>query len=424
MGIILGLCGLGVYEVTAHAHRITINRELESVAGTLRDSLQSVLQQPGRLEVTVSFLPNICLPDETCFHQTQPHQLGAVAQGNYYLRFWTKTGDLVAVTGLQPEGLPFIFDPQSSQTLTSAEGVRYRQISVVLQTQANQEWGYLQVGRSLESFDDYVATVRWILLLGIPLIIVVIAGVSWSLAGLAMQPIYKSYRQMEQFTADAAHELRTPIAAIRATLEATLMDSKVNQIEARETLGTVSRQNQRLSQLVNDLLLLSRIDRSFSGTKTEGELREPVNLNDLVEDLVEEFAALALASGVKLRAELPSASIVVRGNSQQLYRLASNLVINGIRYTPSGGEVSLFLRSNDTEVILQVEDTGIGIAKKEQQRIFERFYRVNASRNRASGGVGLGLAIAQAIAHAHQGSIRVDSTMGQGSIFTVRLPFH
>jgi signal transduction histidine kinase len=140
------------------------------------------------------------------------------------------------------------------------------------------------------------------------------------------------------------------------------------------------------------------------------------------EDLVEEFAALALAANVKLTADLPSShSIVTRGNPQQLYRLVSNLMVNAIHYTPSGGEVKLSLRRNETEVVLQVKDTGIGIAPKEQQRIFDRFYRVDQGRDRHTGGAGLGLAIAQAIAHAHQGSICVDSTMGQGSIFTVKL---
>ena len=113
---------------------------------------------------------------------------------------------------------------------------------------------------------------------------------------------------------------------------------------------------------------------------------------------------------------------MVLGNSEQLYRLVSNLVINAIKYTPGSGEVNIILESERNEALIRVRDTGIGIAKVEQKKIFDRFYRVNSDRSRQTGGSGLGLAIAQAIVQAHQGTIEVKSELGVGSTFTVRLP--
>ena len=149
-----------------------------------------------------------------------------------------------------------------------------------------------------------------------------------------MMPIYRSYRQIQQFTADAAHELRTPLAAIRATVESTLMKPILSEANARGTLQIVGKQNQRLTQIVSDLMVLSRLDRQLSGLRTYN-LDESVILNDLVNDIAEEFAALAVAANLQLQAQIyVSNALEVIGNSEQLYRLVSNLVANAINYTP------------------------------------------------------------------------------------------
>jgi signal transduction histidine kinase len=112
----------------------------------------------------------------------------------------------------------------------------------------------------------------------------------------------------------------------------------------------------------------------------------------------------------------------VIGEEEQLYRLVSNLIVNALQYTPSDGQVTVVLDCSDHHALIHIQDMGIGISRQEQMRIFERFYRVNSDRSRASGGSGLGLAIAQAIVQAHQGSIQVQSELGKGSTFTIRLP--
>ncbi|MGB3513597.1 MAG: two-component system sensor histidine kinase RppB [Microcoleaceae cyanobacterium] len=420
MGIILSVCSLGFYEAILHAHRITIDRELRSVGNTIHDSLETVLEQPARVTLAATrILPDFCLVETSC-DTTQAHREGVPETENYYLRLLDRSQNLIAVAGLRPKGLQLTKALSQLKTLT-ANGERYRQISLMLHTQDGSEWGYLLVGRSLQDFDEYIEIVTYILLLGLLVGILSIAGASWWLSGKAMRPIYLSYRQIQQFTADAAHELRTPLAAIRATIESTLMLPKLTEAEARETLEIMGKQNQRLSQMVADLLILCRMD---SGMEKLPQKQEYICLNDLVSDITEEFAFLAVAAEVKLVSEIRvSQPVEVMGNTEQLYRLVSNLVVNAINYTPPEGEVKVMLEVNVNSAFIHVKDTGIGVSKTEQKRIFDRFYRVNSDRSRQTGGSGLGLSIALAIAQLHQGTITVKSQLNLGSTFTLKFPF-
>ncbi|MBW4546354.1 MAG: HAMP domain-containing histidine kinase [Symplocastrum torsivum CPER-KK1] len=422
MSFILSVSGLGVYEAIAHAHWVALDRELESVAGTLHDSIELKLNQPGRLEPIVEeLLPNLCHRGDNCM--TQPlsssrHVLSAVNQGNYYVRFFDSSGQLIAIAGVHPEGLPEVLNKERWQTLEDGKGNVYHQISLSLHTRSNRDWGYFQVGRSLKDFNDYLNNVKWILKLGSPTTLILVGISSWWLAGLAMQPIYKSYRQIQQFTADAAHELRTPLAATQATVESARSMPQLDEKEVQDILDTIGRQNRRLNQLVADLLLLARLEQQAVPRRCQMSC-----LNDLVSDLVEEFAALALSKSVALTSLVQTHNpLNVVGDEEQLYRLVSNLIVNAIQYTPAEGQVTVVLDRNDHQALIQVRDTGIGIAPSEQTQIFDRFYRVNSDRSRGTGGSGLGLAIAKALVQAHQGSIQVLSESGKGSTFTIRLP--
>ena len=422
MGLILSLCGFGAYNAIARAHWITLNRELESVAGTLHDSLEPTLKQPGRIESdTQDILPNICLTGKNCstkIDESKRHILGAIHQGNYYVRLFDKSGRFIAQAGTVPETSPAILTKEPWQIIKGSNSIRYRQITLMLHTQTNTDWGYMQLGRSIKDFDDYLAFTKWILGLGLPIAMGLVGISSWYLAGLAMQPIRRSYQLLQQFTADAAHELRTPLAALQATIESTPLTLELSEIEARERQQTIERQVNRLAQLVRDLLLLCRMDRQALPTQ-----RIPCYLNEIIGDLVEEFEDLALAADLKLTTEVRThQSIYITGDPEQLYRLISNLMVNGIQYTPAGGEVKIILDRTSLDALIQIQDTGIGIALKDQKRIFDRFYRVNSDRSRNTGGSGLGLAIAQAIVQSHGGSLSVHSELGEGSTFTVRLP--
>ncbi|MDF0556809.1 two-component system sensor histidine kinase RppB [Kamptonema sp. UHCC 0994] len=422
MGLILSLLEFGVYKAIAHAHWVALDRELESVAGTLHDSLELKLKQPGRLEPIVhELLPNLRLIGVNNSQKNSVynrHILSAINQGYYYMRLFDTAGNLIAIAGTDFNQLPQTFRTQTWQTITDTKGNIYHQISVSLHTQSQQDWGYFQVGRSLQDFNNYLSTVKWILQLGLPAALILIGVASWWLAGLAMKPIYQSYQQIQQFTADAAHELRTPLAATLATVESALLMPKLDEKEAREMLRTVERQNQRLTQLVVDLLLLARMDRQSASVR-----HQLCSINDIVSDLIEELAVLAIAAKVVLKSEVRvHQTLTVVGDSDQLYRVISNLIINAIQYTPPEGKVTVILDKSDYLVIIHVQDTGIGIPAQDRKHIFDRFYRVNISRDRNSGGSGLGLAIAQAIALAHRGSLSVQSQLGTGSTFTLRLP--
>ncbi|PSP22189.1 MAG: hypothetical protein BRC55_13010 [Cyanobacteria bacterium SW_8_48_13] len=203
-----------------------------------------------------------------------------------------------------------------------------------------------------------------------------------------------------------------------------------------ERRGWLSRQNQYIDtpQPKGVGILASTGESRKHGTKSRYFPRSQkthdflghsdcVSLHDIVSDVAEELAPLAMAAGVKLITDIRvQQSLEVMGNEQQLYRLVTNLVTNGIQYTAADGKVNLTLDRYQQEALIAIQDTGIGIAPKQQTRIFDRFYRVNSDRSRITGGFGLGLPIAAAIAQAHQGSIHLQSQPGKGTTFTIRLP--
>lgn len=432
MGGILSLSGFGMARVLVQANWVALEREIESTAGTLHDSLEPMLPpSEDPTQVLQQIFPDLCIAEQPCEPNStliQRHTLGISDRTTYYIRVFDDQGTLLAFSPNQPQPLSDALNPASWQTLQSANGDRYRQFTTILHSAAHTHapgevphehpsWGYLQVGRTLAPFDAELQRLRWILFGSLPLALGLIAIASWGLSGLAMQPIYQSYHQQQQFTANAAHELRSPLASLLATVEAILRLPPEQAAQVPILLNTVERQGRRLSQLVADLLLLTSLEQD-----TTAKPPQPCCLNDIVADLTEELAELAATADIHLSNQILDIEIYVAGHESQLYRLVSNLIANAIQYTPPGGSVVVSLAAQDRSATITVKDTGIGIPAEEQSRIFERFYRVNSDRSRKTGGTGLGLAIAQAIAQRHQAQVTVKSEVGNGSVFIVQLP--
>lgn len=427
VSIFSGVITLGaflVYEAIVHAHYVTINEELKTVTSTFHNSFEPLLKQPNKLEDTITnIISDLCLVDDKCLIKYQENQL--IRQENYFFHFFDLSGNLIAKAGINTDILPLNKSSQEFITFQDKQEIRYRQMTILLHTNNNQEWGYLQIGRSLEDFDNYVANIRILLLLGLPILIITIIIASFYLADKAMQPLSIAYQQKSQFSADVAHELRTPLSATKATLDSILLSEKLTIQESIETLKTVNRQNQRLITIVNDLLILNQLDNHKSTINLSPNLEhKKINLRDIISDLIEEFAYLALQHNINLSSQFlaKEKDSFILGNEEQIYRLITNLLINAIQNTPKNGKIILSLDTNKKEVMIKIIDTGIGISKEEQKLIFNRFYRVDKARNNSKGGCGLGLSIADAIVLNHGGKITLESEENKGSIFIIYLP--
>jgi len=224
-----------------------------------------------------------------------------------------------------------------------------------------------------------------------------------------------SFHQIRRFSADASHELQTPLTILKGEIEVALRSPRTPD-EYRAVLTSALEEIDRLTRLVEGLLLLARADAGVLRLD-----RRSVDLAKLVEDVCGQAKILADAGHVVLRQE-GMEYLTIFGDYDQLRRVLLNLVDNGIKYTPAGGQVGISLRREGPWAALRVADSGIGLSPEEQKQIFERFYRSPEAKSRGEGGAGLGLCIARSIVEAHGGKIQVASTPGQGSAFTVLLP--
>jgi two-component system phosphate regulon sensor histidine kinase PhoR len=221
----------------------------------------------------------------------------------------------------------------------------------------------------------------------------------------------------KDFVGNVSHELKTPITAVRALAETLMDDSEMDSAVRKRFLGKIREQSFRLSSIVTDLLTLSRLESEGGAIQfSELDLRETVRAS------VKALQSTGEGRGVQVESDLRDVPIQILGDEEALGQMVTNLLDNALKYTPEGGRVWVQLRAEGQWAIVEVHDTGIGIEPAEQERIFERFYRVDKARSRELGGTGLGLSIVKHIARTHKGDVTVESSLGAGSSFIIRLP--
>jgi len=225
-----------------------------------------------------------------------------------------------------------------------------------------------------------------------------------------------SVKRLTQFTADASHDLRTPIALIRTSAELSLRRPRTAD-EYRETLARILATSEETTHLIENLLTLARADAGASDLHFEN-----IDLVPRLEKISEEAGILASGKGIEVTSELASGPIRVSVDPAAIERLLLIVVENAVKYTPTGGKIAMSLANGSGSARIEISDNGIGISQKDLPHIFERFYRADQARSREPGGSGLGLAIALWIVNLHGGLIEAESTLGGGSIFKISLP--
>ncbi|MBD2185533.1 sensor histidine kinase [Planktothrix sp. FACHB-1355] len=359
------------------------------------------------------------------------------------LEWFSPTGELLWSTFDEPLNVPIranrtvetvrLAKSQETRFLTPSPPPLLRQVTQRVQM-GRQVLGYLRVSHPWFEVTKPSHQLILDLSLGISAMVICVGAIGWLLSGLAMEPVRESYQHLKQFTSDASHELRSPIAMIQTNVQVALADPDRSSEQHQQQLKVIERLTQRLGRLVDDLLFLAREDSGIVQPRFSA-----CPLDALLMEVVEEQQLLAAEKGIKLALDLVTAQISFPDETEEdfftfqadwdrLARLFTNLIGNALQYTPIGGKVDVELqriirRGNHPQLQVKVIDSGIGIPEDALPHLFDRFFRVDPARTRGkSTGSGLGLAIAAAIVENHHGHIRVESVVDRGTTVTVTLP--
>ena len=255
---------------------------------------------------------------------------------------------------------------------------------------------------------------RYLITLVLGIVLVFIG--SWLLSKKAVEPIEKAWQQQLDFTADASHELRTPIAVITTNLELVIDNPDETVASQMKWLKNIEIENKRMAQLVGDLLTLSRADTNEQMLDVESLM-----LNEIVAEILIAFEPIAATKNIELKVQLTE-KLTFSGDRKRMKQLFAILVDNALTYMNRSGTVTLNAQANSKELMITIADTGQGIEAEHLDKIFDRFYRVSKTRTLNQEGAGLGLAIAKWIVQEHGGTICVDSIPDIGTTFAIRFP--
>ncbi len=384
----------------------------------------------------------------------------AIEHSGDFLELRAENGELIYRSAfLETHPLGLLPPARGQEALVRNRRFDHRPFRFLLQTlEANGHFYTVAMGLPTDDIVETLTVFRFYLLLFAPLLFLVAAGGGYWLSRRALSPvdalvrtaraisgtnldnrlqalttgdelqrlsdtlnemlsrIETAFLRVTQFTADASHELRTPVALIRTEAELALRRSRGDG-EYKEALRHILHESERTSVLIEQLLSMARAD---SGRETLH--MQPVDLHETLRTVVAGWQQVAAIRDVQFSVDIDDLDSFVMGDESALRRLVDILLDNAFKYTPSPGSVHLSLGQNGETRIISVRDSGPGIDERDQKKIFERFYRVDHARGREQGGAGLGLAIAQWIVEQHHGAITVDSSPGRGATFKAELP--
>jgi two-component system, OmpR family, manganese sensing sensor histidine kinase len=435
--ILLLLLATGMYFYVRHTLIERIDDTLKHIIEVVDRSLviESVSASEGSYKVSV----------EASFRSKND----TVEDDHIDLEWFSPTGELLWSTLAEPLAIPL--HPNRGETVYISPDHLLRQVTERIDF-GRYALGYLRVSHPWFEVTKPIRQLMVDLTFGVSLMIICVAGIGWLLSGIAIKPVKESYQSLKQFTADASHELRNPIAMISMNVQMALAYSDAEPQLQQRQLKVIERLTQRLGSLVNDLLFLARSDSGIVQLNWQN-----VPLDALLIEVIEEQRAIAQQKGIFLSLQIvnppPNSSeellllediFTIKGDWEQLARLFTNLISNAIENTDPkpnqdsqlSVEIKLELIKKDRHHYLQVKikDTGNGIPESALPHIFDRFYRVDPSRSATEKvdpqdhniikrtGSGLGLAIAKAIVENHHGQISVNSILNQGTTFTITLP--
>ncbi len=365
------------------------------------------------------------------------HKSSAIEDDRIDLEWFNPDGQVMWSTFPETLTVPEL-SQQKEQTVTLSDDYTLRQLTTPIRY-GDELVGYLRASHPWFEVTKPTRQLVRDLALGVTATLGIVGVVGWFLSGLAIAPVIESYEKLKQFTADASHELRSPIASIQTNVQVALASPDLDASERRNWL-IVERISQRLGRLVDDLLFLARQD-----TRTISQ-PQCCAMDVLLLEVVEEQLPQATARGIDIAISIDSGNGTSRSegegernysvlaNEDDMLRLIGNLLNNAIRYTPDEKSIEVavdYLPKGARQFLrLRVRDSGIGIPPEAIPKLFDRFYRVDVSRSRSpeqdngpiSRGSGLGLAIVKAIVDRYGGEIEVSSEVGKGSCFAVLLP--
>lgn len=360
---------------------------------------------------------------------------GTVEDDHIDLEWFSPQGEMLWSTTAEAIAAPLHPNP-AGETVHLPDDQWLRQITEPIVVNGDI-LGYLRVSHPWFEVTKPTRQLIRDLAFGTALMIGTVAAVGWFLSGLAIAPIRDSYQRLKQFTADASHELRNPLAVIQTNVQVALSDPEPDVQRQQGQLRVIERLTRRLGRMVDDLLFLARQD---SGMLVRSD---QVALDRLLKEVVEEQQAIASEKSIQLTLTIhpllkpatprEEGAYLVQGDRDQLIRLWVNLIGNALQYTPAGGSISLslqMLKIHPRLFQVHLQDTGIGIPEESLPYIFDRFYRVDPSRTHSTAstplphavGSGLGLAIARVIIENHHGQINIESRPNKGTQVIVTLP--